>query len=228
MVEKILNFIKTLTWRKALLVVIAGGAYFFLMLDTTPADDVENNIQTLTNEVGNLRAKVKEARDFEQQYEDRKKRFVDRVKALQAKQGTLPKQFFLPDLLSDLLKEAKQLEIEIVSIQPDTKEEQQELYSSLGFNLELRGTFVQVFIFLDRMAHMKRIADVRNFSVALDPERGSVTLGGEEGAFASSKLGGGKAVYPGVTGKIRVVTYRYRGPEEKAPPGAEAKKGGKT
>ena len=208
-----------------------AALYFYFMLDTTPATDIENNIHTLTNEIGNLKTKVKEAKDFELQYEERKKRYVSRVKELQARQGTLPKQFFLPDLLSDLLREAKQLEIEIVSIQPDTKEEPGELYSSLGFNLELRGTFVQMFIFLDRMAHMKRLVDVKTFEIMRDTDRQTVTLGGEEGAFAASKFGGGKSVYAGVSGKIRVLTYRYRGPDEKAsaPSGSSpAKKDGKT
>ena len=127
-------------------------------------------------------------------------------------QGALPRQFFLPELLSEILKEAKQLEVEVVSIKPDEKEEQKELYNSLGFNIQARGTFLQFFIFLDRLANMKRLVNVDRFSVELDSERKLVTLGGEEGAFASSKLTGGRAAYPGVrVQNLRIITYRYKG-----------------
>jgi Tfp pilus assembly protein PilO len=219
-VQKLLDIIKNLSWRGAIIVSAIGAAYFYFTLDTAMVDELNTNITSLTNEVATVEKKVKEAKDFEAQFEARKKKYVERVKDLQAKQGALPKLFFLPDLLADLLREAKQLELEIVSIQPDVKEEQKNLYSSLGFNLEVRGTFLQTFIFLDRMAHMKRLADVKMFALQRDATRASVALGGEDGVFASSNLGGGKTAFPGVSGTIRVVTYRYRGPTE-APKPAE-------
>ncbi len=227
MAQRILDFLKNLSWRNALIICALGAAYFYFTLDTSVVDDLQNNIQMLNAEATTLAKKVKEAKEFEVQFEDRKKKYVERVKELQAKQGALPKQFFLPDLLSDLLKEAKQLELEIISIQPDAKEETKNLYSSWGFNLEFRGTFVQNFIFLDRLAHMKRLADVKMFTFSRDTSRQSVTLGGEDGAFAETKMGGGQSAYPGIASTIRVLTYRYRTTAEidkdKKPQGAPAK-----
>ncbi|MGZ3704194.1 MAG: type 4a pilus biogenesis protein PilO, partial [Bdellovibrionota bacterium] len=106
-------------------------------------------------------------------------------------------------------------------IRPDQKEDPGELYNSLGFNIEAKGTFVQFFIFLDRMAHMSRLINVESFNIQKDAAHAQVTLGGQEGSFAGTNLTGGRGVYTGISGSIRVLTYRYRGApgSPSAPPG---------
>ncbi|MGZ3694108.1 MAG: type 4a pilus biogenesis protein PilO, partial [Bdellovibrionota bacterium] len=172
----------------------------------------EQSVVIAKCEIGNLEKKINEAKEFERQYDEKKRKFSELTGEVQRQQGALPRQFFLPDLLSELLKEAKQLEIEVTMIRSDEKEQTQELYNSLGFSIEARGTFLQFFIFLDRLAHMKRLLTLDMLSVEKDSERPIVTLGGEEGAFANSRLTGGRATYPGIRGTIRVLTYRYRVP----------------
>lgn len=211
MFQKLLPLLQKLNWNTAGAILVVYAAYCYFTLDVSQIENLENGISQQEKEVVKLQEKVQEAKNFEKEFESRKKKYQDKVKQLQAVQGALPKQFYLPDLLSDLLREAKQLELEIVEIKPDQKETPQDLYASLGFNLEIRGTFLQIFIFLDRMANMKRLVDVSSFTVNRDSERASVTLGGEDGAFASSKMGGGKQAYPGTRSSLRVVTYRYMG-----------------
>lgn len=219
MLERVISSLQKITWVHTAIVVAVGAAFFYFTLDTTELDSKNEGLQASTTQVANLRKKVEEARNFEREYEAKKKHYASLVNQLQQLQGALPKQFYLPDLLSDILKESKQLEIEITQIKPDEKEEQKDLYNSLGFNIEYRGTFVQLFIFLDRMSTMKRLINVVSFSITKDSERPAMTLGGEEGAFASRDFTGGKGVYPGIKGTVRVVTYRYRGGESAAPKG---------
>ncbi|NUM88016.1 MAG: type 4a pilus biogenesis protein PilO [Bdellovibrionales bacterium] len=211
MLQKLIPALQKLTWNTAAVIVVLYAVYCYFTLDTAQIENLTNGIAGQEKEIVKLKEKVQEAKNFEKEFEGRKKRYQEKVKQLQTLQGALPKQFYLPDLLSDLLREAKQLELEIVQIQPDAKEAAQDLYATLGFNIELRGTFVQMFIFLDRMAHMKRLVDVVSFGVSKDTSRATVTLGGEDGAFASSKMGGGKLAYPGIRSSLRVVTYRYKG-----------------
>ena len=87
--------------------------------------------------------------------------------------------------------------------------------------MEVRGTFLQFFVFLDRLANLKRLVSVENFRIAREGEQ-FITLGGNEGAFAATKLSGGKTAYPEARGTVRIITYRYRG--EQAPPPAEGAK----
>ncbi len=211
MLGRLKGLLEKLKWAHVIILVGGGAAFFYFMQDTSEVEAKEAAITNEEAQISGLERKIQEAKEFERQFEEKKKRYSDLVKSLQNLKEALPRQFFLPDLLSDLLREAKQLEIEITVIRPDLKEEQGELYNSLGFTIEARGTFLQFFIFLDRMAHMSRLINVENFSIIRDSKRTAVTLGGEEGAFAGSKLTGGRGVYPGIVGNIKVLTYRYRG-----------------
>jgi Tfp pilus assembly protein PilO len=209
--DRLKELLEKLKWSHVVLFVGMGAAFFYFTIDSTDIEIKTQGIEIAKAEIGSLQRKIQEAKEFEREFENKKKRYTELVKELQNIQGALPKQFFLPDLLSDLLREAKQLEIEITSIKPDPTETTGELYNSLGFNIEAKGTFLQFFIFLDRMANMQRLVNVHSFALETDPARKSVTLGGEEGAFAGTKLTGGRSVHPGVKGTLRVITYRYRG-----------------
>ena len=211
MFGKLKSLLEKLKWSHALVIVGLGAAAFYYMQDETEIQQREQGIQTEQGNIASLERKIQEAKEFERQFEEKKKRYADLVKQLQNLKEALPRQFFLPDLLSDLLREAKKLEIEITKVIPDAKEDQGELYNSLGFQLESKGTFLQFFIFLDRMAHMQRLINVENFAIQKDTTHQSVTLGGMEGAFAGTKLTGGRQVYVGINANLRVLTYRYRG-----------------
>jgi Tfp pilus assembly protein PilO len=218
------ELLEKLQWSHIILIVGGAAAFFYFTLDHSEIETRQQNIEFTKTEIQTVTRKIQEAKEFEKQFEEKKKRYADLVKELQKLQGALPKQFFLPDLLSELLREAKQLEIEIVSIRPDAKESVGDLYNSLGFNIEAKGTFLQFFIFLDRMANLKRLVSVQDFSVEKDGLK-FISLGGVEGAFAATKLTGGKTSYPAVKSSMRLITYRYRGGPADAPPPADA--GGK-
>jgi Tfp pilus assembly protein PilO len=226
MVQKFKDLLTRMKWAHAIIAIGLGTAYFFFTQDNSDLESREESIHAEQATIASLEKKIKEAKEFERQFEEKKKRYADLVKSLQNLKEALPRQFFLPDLLSDLLREAKQLEMEITLIKPDAEEKQGELYNSLGFNIEAKGTFLQFFIFLDRMAHMQRLVHVENFNLSRDRAREAVTLGGEEGAFAATKLTGGRSVYPGISATLRVVTYRYRGSTGPATTAQDAEQAG--
>jgi Tfp pilus assembly protein PilO len=204
-------FLEKLRWPTVILLIAAFTGFSFYNLDQTEIESREGRIETEKSQITVLQRQIAEAKEFERQFAEKKKRYAELVKELQKLQGALPRQFYLPDLLSDIINEAKQLEIEIVSLKPDDRENSEELYNSLGFEIETKGTFLQFFLFMDRIANMKRLVNVWKMEVDKDNERKNVTLGGTEGAFAEHNLSGGRIVYPGLTAKFRLLTYRYRG-----------------
>jgi Tfp pilus assembly protein PilO len=226
-VQRIKAILEKLKWNHVILIVGAGAAYFYFMLDNSDVEMKEQGVQTENTTIASLERKIQEAKEFEKQFEEKKRRYSELVKSLQSLKEALPRQFFLPDLLTDILREAKQLEIEITKIAPDAREDQGELYNTLGFAIDARGTFQQFFIFLDRLAHMARLINVENFSIARDTRRPAMMLGGEEGAFAGTKLTGGRDIYPGIMGSLRVLTYRYRGGVGQGAPAPAPAGGGK-
>jgi Tfp pilus assembly protein PilO len=220
-----------LKWSTVIVLIAVGVGLTYYMLDQTEIERREQSIESAKGEISSLERKIQEAKEFEKQFEEKKRRYAELVKQLQALQGALPKEFLLPDLLSDLLGEAKQLELEVTKFKPDEKETPGELYTSLGFDLDMRGTFLQFLVFLDRMATMKRLVTVQKIVIDKDDSRKNVTLGGAEGAFGGTRLTGGRTVYPGLTAVVRLMTYRYRGaPGSNSTPmssPAGARKGGR-
>lgn len=215
--DKVKAILEKLQWSYVLLAVAAAAVFFYFMLDQSDIEGKQQSVELVTNEISGLEKKINEAKEFERQFEDKKRKYGELAAEVQKQQGALPRQLFLPDLLTDLLKEAKQLEIDVTLIRADEKEKSEELFNSLGFTVEARGTYLQFFIFLDRLAHMKRLLTLDVFSIEKDAARPSMTLGGEEGAFANSRLSGGRASYPGVRATLRVLTYRYKAPANAAP-----------
>jgi type IV pilus assembly protein PilO len=226
MLQRLGSLLERLKWSHVVILVGGSAAFFYFMQDTSEIEAKEAGIQGEEQQISTLERKIQEAKEFERQFDDKKKRYAELVKSLQNLKEALPRQFFLPDLLSDLLREAKQLELEITLVRPDLKEEQGELYNSLGFNIEARGSFIQFFIFLDRMAHMARLINVESFSIIRDPKRSYLALANDDGPFAGTKMTGGRITFPAITGSIKVQTYRYRGAPSSGAPAA-APSGGK-
>ncbi len=209
--QKLIALLEKFKWNHVALIILAGAAFFYFTLDTTDVDTKTEGLEAAKKQTTVLEKKVLEAQEFEKEFDAKKKQYQELVKQLQESQGALPKQFFMPDLLADLLTEAKKVELEITEIRPDLKEEQQDQYNSLGFTIQAKGTFVQFFIFLDRLASMRRLVHVVNYSLSHDSVKPPIALGGEEGPFAAMRLGGGKKAYPSISITMRVVTFRYRG-----------------
>jgi Tfp pilus assembly protein PilO len=209
--DRFKSLLEKLKWSTVFVLIAAFAGYSYYSLDQGEIESREQRIEGEKSAITNLERQITEAKEFERQFAEKKKRYAELVKELQKLQGALPRQFYLPDLLSDIINEAKQLEIEIVKLQPDDRETTGELYNTLGFDIEAKGTFLQFFIFMDRIANMKRLVNVSKFTIDKDTERKNVTLGGTEGAFAEHRLAGGRIVYPGLSANIKLLTYRYRG-----------------
>jgi hypothetical protein len=133
------ELIAKLKWSHVVLAIGLGAFYFYYTLDQTDIDMKRQDIVTARTEIANLNRKLEETKEFEKEFEEKKKKYAELVAELQKVQGALPKQFFLPDLLSSLLTEAGKLAIEINSIKPDPAETAGDLYNSLGFNIEAKG-----------------------------------------------------------------------------------------
>lgn len=207
---KLKELLEKLKWSHVAIAVALSAGYAYFMLDQTEIETRTQGIEIAQNEIANLQKKIQEAKEFEKEFEDKKRNYAELVKELQKIQGALPKQFDMAELLSDFLGKAKEIELDITSIKPDTNEATNELYNSLGFSIEAKGTFHQLFIFLDSLANMKRLVSVEAASFERDSGK-IVVLGGPEGVFAQTKMSGGMTAYPGLRSTIKLVTYRYRG-----------------
>ena len=204
------ELLEKLKWSHVAIAVALSAGYAYFMLDQTEIETRTQGIDIAQNEIANLQRKIQEAKEFEKEFEEKKRNYGELVKELQKIQGALPKQFDMAELLADFLGKAKEIELEITSIKPDSNETTNELYNSLGFSIEAKGTFHQIFIFLDALANMKRLVSVEAISIERDSNK-IIMLGGPEGVFAQTRMTGGLTAYSGLRSTIKLVTYRYRG-----------------
>jgi Tfp pilus assembly protein PilO len=195
-VDKAKSFLLALTWVHVAAVIALLSAYYYFTLDQSEIENRKSSIVELQSQIVQHKAKIEEAKKFELEFEQRKKGYATTVAKLQEMQGALPKQFFLPDLLNDIVGETKRVDLDVTSVSPDPKEEKKELYSTLGVNLEARGSFLQFLVFLDRLATMKRLVGVA--SIVLDRDGESTIM-----------VDGSRVPFPALRAKIRIVAYRY-------------------
>lgn len=196
MAEKLKAIFLGLTWVQVVLCIAAAGALFYFTLDQSQLANRKDTIVETRSKINETKDKLEEAKKFEQEFEQRRKGYGETVAKLQQMQGALPKQFFLPDLLNDIVSETKHVDLDVTTISPDRDEEKKELYSTLGVNIEARGSFLQFLVFLDRLANMKRLVGVASIALSRDGE-GTVALEG------------GGTPYPALHARIRILAYRY-------------------
>ena len=136
MLDSLKKYLSKLTWTYIAIISVAACAGFYFMTDNTDLENKQNEIDAGLANNEKLQAKVDESKKFAEQLDVKKKLYADLSKKLLNSDNSLPKQFYLPDLLNDILREGKQLQLEISSIVPDAKEELSEFYGSLSFNLD--------------------------------------------------------------------------------------------
>lgn len=192
MLDKVKDLILGLSWVRVVLLIVIAGALFFYTLDQTDLKSKEDAIVVAKAKTTELNNKIEAAKRFEIEFEQRKKKYAEAVKQLQEVQGALPKQFFLPDVLNDLLTEARNVDLDVLSVNPEQSEQRHDLYSTLGIKLEARGTYLQLFVFLDRLANMKRLVGVSKLAMNKEGEASTST-------------------HPTVRASIQILTYRYGG-----------------
>lgn len=213
------QYLEKLKWSHVVIAIALLAGYSYFMLDQSEIETRVQGIEIAQNEIGNYQRKIEEAKAFELEFEERKKKYAALVRELQAKQGALPKQFLMADLLQDFLKEADKVKLQIDSLRADPSPDLKELYNSLGFTMDAKGTFLQVLLFLDQIANkMTRLVSVETISIQKDGNK-ELALGGPNGAFAMTGMDGGDARGPALQVSIRLVTYSYRGDGGGAKPG---------
>jgi Tfp pilus assembly protein PilO len=228
--EKFIDFFSKISWAMVGGIAALIIGFFTFTYDTSMLIQNEESIKVSQDSIKTLEGKIEEAKRFEKEYVAKRAQYRALVNELIAVQGVLPKQFILPDIIDDILREARRLELDITTMTPDPKEDPKEFYSSLGFSLDVRGTYLQFLIFMERLTTMKRLFSVVGANINREGEA-FAKYGGRQGLFIRTKLEGGTSIYPVLRANFRVLTYRFRAesvtvnppPAGKAP---DAKKGG--
>ena len=204
--EKLFDALRKFQWIHALLIAGAYGGYTFYFQDTSEVDQRKTQLRVVKNNIKNTNVQIQQAEKFEIEYENKKRDLATLEEKLRKKRTELPRTFDIPGLLTILFNEAEQIGLEIIRVVPDANEKKTELFASLKIEIDSRGTFLQIFIFLDRLSKLKKLVGVTR--VLMNTGSGTISLKGTTGALSRKTLTGGDKAYTAVTAKIILLAYR--------------------
>ncbi|MBL93087.1 MAG: hypothetical protein CMH56_14900 [Myxococcales bacterium] len=141
------------------LTVIVGGNYFVIILEKQRAiEDYTSQIETTESELGSLR---KEASDKEK----KEKTITSLKKQLAAAEERLPKKAEIPQLLRDIEYEAEQSGLVFEEFTP-LKESRVGDFAHVPVTMNVKGSYHEFAMFLDRLAQMPRIVNATSLSLS--------------------------------------------------------------
>lgn len=206
--DQVRELFQKITWSVAVLLVAAWGGYCVFFQDRSEVELREGRLQGSDAEIKNIKNKILESEQFEKEYEQKKKDIVELEAKLRSKRAELPKDFDVPEMLNDLLFEAKQVGLEVKQITPAQQETKRELYYELSIDITTKGTFLQLFIFLDRLSKLKRLVGVTSVKIGISSSGEEITLKGTTGAMSGARLYGGEKSFIAIEGSIRLLAFR--------------------
>lgn len=184
--------------KKAPVGVLLVGYLAFLGYDyyhfiTDPQSSLQQKttlFSELKKENVKLKNKVQQADEFFKTLDQKRSELRGLTQQLQEMKGTLSDQLDVPSFVKMVVTEANRVGLTVLSIKPtDTKNS--EFYVEQAFELNFRGFFVQLLVFLERLSNVERIVRADNFEV--------------------KNLGSSASNYVEVGGVVQIKTYRYLG-----------------
>jgi type IV pilus assembly protein PilO len=143
----------------------------FFEFNSTADGAVEQHavkMKDLKAEVVQLNQKYKEGQQFLKTLDLKRTEIQGQAKKLADYQGALSEGADVPNLIKLLMTEARKLDMRVDKVEPG-KKIQKEFYLEQQFNLDLRGSYQQVLLFVYRISQLQRILRVSNFTMRPSP-----------------------------------------------------------
>ena len=180
---------------------LAYTTYDFLEGASSPLQDRIATYKKEEGKVKELEKKLKEAEEFIKNLDVKRQTLRNLTSQLNETKTTLSEEMDIPAFIKMVVTEARKVGLTVISIQP-SGEKAQELWVEQKFDMQYRGVFVQLLVFLQRMASVQKI--IRSDDITVRP------------------IGSASARYVEIEGKLVLQTYRYacsKGEEKSSSPG---------
>jgi Tfp pilus assembly protein PilO len=197
--EKVKEFLNRIPYIPILLVylgIVGFQTYNYVEGTDSPIAAKETEIHKEEDKLRDLEKKVKDSKEFIKNLETKRQTLRSLTQQLNDTRTTLSEDIDIPAFIKMVVTEAKKVGLTVNSIQP-TQEKAQELYVAQSFDMSYRGVFVQLIVFLERLASLQKI--IRTDEIEIHPVSSPT-----QGRFAE------------IEGKLVLETYKYAGakPEE--------------
>ncbi len=116
------------------------------------------------SELAALKVKLTEGQKFVKSLELKKTEIQGLVQKLSEYQGALSEGLDVPAMIKLLVGEAKKIELKVEKIEPG-KKDPKEYYLEQEFRLDIKGTYQQIVLFIQRVSSLQRILRVEAFTL---------------------------------------------------------------
>ncbi len=153
-----------------LTVLLIGGGFYYSVYkgNETKITSLEKNIKQMQQRLATLKRKSRELKKLKKELAREKKRLI--VVA-----HLLPKSKEIPSLLDSISRSGTEARLEFLLFKPK-KEQPKNFYAEIPIDIQVRGTYHQVAIFLDKLSHLERIVSARNLSMVRAGEQNDEVL----------------------------------------------------
>lgn len=148
----------------AYLAYLGWGAYKLHTSEDSPLVMKQAQIQEIEAEKQALETKVRSANEFFKSLDLKRNELRVLASKLDGMKGTLSTEVDIPNFIKMVVTEAKRIGMTVASIQP-ARASNGEYYREQPFEMNFRGVYVQLVVFLDRMANAKSIVRVDDFEM---------------------------------------------------------------
>ncbi len=143
---------------------LAYDYYWFTSDAASPLLQKKAQITQTKQEITALQGKIKAAEEFFRTLEARKVQLRELAGRLDEMKGVLTEDLDVPDFIRMAVTEAKMVGINVLSIKP-TFTYTAEFYQEQGFDLNFRGIYVQLLVYLNRLSNARRIVRIDNLEL---------------------------------------------------------------
>lgn len=137
-----------------------------------------------------IQERVKQANEYVRNLEAKTAEIRRLAVELEGMKATLTESLDVPGFMKMAITEAKKVGLVVLGLKP-TALNKSEYYVEQAFELNFRGVYVQLLVFLDRLSQAQKIVRVDNFSI--------------------KPKGGGSSRYVELEGTVQIKTYYYLG-----------------
>jgi Tfp pilus assembly protein PilO len=188
-IKAILDKIPPMLLLAAILGYLGYGHYQFVTDPSSPLLQKTAQVTAAETQKTDLKNKLKAAQEFFLSLEKRRLELRALAKELEELKVSLNETLDIGALIKTVAGEAAKVGLSVSSIRP-TELKESEYYSEQSFALGFHGVYVQLVVFLQRLANLEKIIRVDNFEMKL----------------ASSPT----AQYVSLDGTLQLKSYRYK------------------
>ena len=143
-------------------IILFGGAFYALdyMPKAEEIANAEENVDRLEQQLRTVKIRARSLQKFRDEYAKIQERFHEALKLL-------PDKREIPNLLKSISQQGldAKLEFRLFSPQP---EKPKDFYMEIPVSMEVRGEYINVIDFFDRIGRMDRIVNVLNINMKPD------------------------------------------------------------